>query len=142
MGVVTFDYAVWSARYPELVPSTPPATAQLYFQEATLYLANTEASPVQDLARRALLLNMLTAHIAALNGALGGQASSGLVGRITSATQGSVSVTVDGLGGGANAAWFQQTRYGAAYWQLTGNLRTARYVPARPRVYSVPLPWR
>lgn len=142
MGVVAFDYAIWSARYPELVATTPPAAAQRYFQEATLYLSNTESSPVRDVSRRALLLDMLTAHIAALNGGVNGQAASPLVGRISSATEGSVSVTVDSLGGGANAAWFMQTKYGAAYWQLTASMRTFRYVPALRRTYAGPPPWR
>jgi hypothetical protein len=142
MGVVTFDFGVWSARYPELVPNVTPAQAQAYFQEATLYLSNTDSSPVRDINRRALLLNMLTAHIAALNSGVSGQAASPLVGRITSASEGSVSVSVDGGPVSGSSAWFLATRYGAAYWQLTASLRTFRYVPAPQRARVGPFPWR
>lgn len=138
-GVVTFDYAVWVARYPEFSSVSQPL-AQSYFNEATIYLDNTACSIVQDTARRAVLLNMLTAHIAALNRkGTDGQLASPLVGRIDSATEGSVSVHADMPGGTANAAWFQQTPYGAAYWQATAQYRTMRYVPGP--VTPIPFGW-
>lgn len=127
-GVVVFNYATWIARYPEFVAVTEP-TATLYFNEATIYLNNTDCSLVVDTSKRAVLLNMLTAHIAALN-AKGptGQPSNPLVGRIDSATEGSVSVHAD-MPASPSAAWFMQTSYGAAYWQATSQYRTARYIP-------------
>lgn len=130
--VVTFDYSGWIARYPEF-SAVIQATAQLYFNEATLYLDNTSASVVADASpggARATLLNMLTAHIAALNMA----GSSPLVGRINSATEGSVSVGTDYAVPGT-AAWFAQTKYGAAYWQAVLPYRTMRYyAPVQPFV--------
>lgn len=122
-GVVSFDYATWVARYPEFVGVAEPL-ATLYFTEAGLYLNNTPTSVVCDLDRRALLLNMLTAHIAALNAA----DASSLVGRISSATEGSVSVSAEYNVPGT-AAWFAQTKYGAAFWQATVAKRAFRYVP-------------
>ncbi len=136
-GVVVFSYATWIATYPEFASVSEP-TAQGYFNQATLYLDNTACSLVQDVGKRAVLLNMLTAHIAALaakNTTPGG----GLVGRIDSATEGSVSVHADMPGVTANSAWFMQTPYGASYWQATAQYRTMRYVPGP--VTPIPFGW-
>jgi hypothetical protein len=127
-GVVTFDYDAWEARYPEFA-TVNQTLATAYFNEATIYLDNTAMSIVQDLTQRAVLLNMLTAHIAAMNSGVGGQAASPLVGRVSQATEGSVSVSAE-YDGGTGSAWYLQTKYGAAYWQATAYLRTFNYVPA------------
>ncbi|RVT95246.1 DUF4054 domain-containing protein [Rhodovarius crocodyli] len=137
-GVVTFDYAAWVARYPEFSTVTQPQ-ADGFFAEACLYLDNTASSIVCDLGQRATLLNMLTAHLAALYAGVGGQPASPLVGRVTNATQGSVSVGVDAGPVTASQAWFVQTKYGAAYWQATARYRTMRYVPGP--VTPIPFGW-
>lgn len=129
-GVVVFDYSVWSARYPELAASVMQPLAQSYFCEATLYCDNTPCSPISDLCQRALLLGMMTAHIAALNAPLNGEASSPLVGRISGATEGSVSVQTQNDYPAGTVQWFQQTKYGAAFWAATAQFRTMHYVPA------------
>lgn len=130
MAVVTFDWTAFSTRYPELASVGQPL-AQLYFDEATLYLDNTDSSPVQDVTRRAPLLNMVTAHIAKLNATLAGEAPSPLVGRITSAAQGSVNVQVEMQpAAGQMQAWFNQTRYGAAYWTASARYRRGFTIPA------------
>jgi hypothetical protein len=126
MAVVVFDEVAFKARYPEFNALTSPVLAA-YFTEATIYLNNTETSPVTDEAQRAILLNMLVAHIAFLNSS--SSANSGLVGRIASATEGSVSVTTDVGPMTGSQAWFMQSRYGAAYWQATAPYRTFRYAP-------------
>ena len=136
-NVVIFNYSVWSLRYPELAIWVTEALAELYFQEATLYLNNTPVSPVIDgtpNGKRAMLLNMLTAHIAALNAALNGQAPSNLVGRIGNATEGSVSLQIENNYAAGTPQWYQQTKYGSAFWAATAQYRTARYIasPARP----------
>jgi hypothetical protein len=129
-GVVQFDYAGWSARYPELASSVDQALAQQYFNEAQLYCDNTPCSPICNLIQRAVLLNMMTAHIAALNAPLNGEASSPLVGRISGATEGSVSVQTQNDYPAGTVQWFQQTKYGAAFYAATTQFRTAHYVPA------------
>lgn len=144
MAIAVFDYAAWSLRYPEFQGAVDANRAALFFAEAGLYLDNTDTSPVADVGVRLVLLGMLVAHISVLSGALeaGGQPS-GLVGRVSSATEGSVSVSVDsGLAAGS-AVWFQQSSYGLAFWQATRNLRSARYVPA-PAYNANPWanPWR
>lgn len=123
---VSFNYSAWSARYPEFSAVTEP-TAQLYFNEACLYCDNTGAGPVSDEAVLSVLLNMLTAHIAYL--AVPGRDS---VGRVSSASEGSVSASFDMQAPGS-AAWFAQSKYGIAFWQATAQYRTARIYRGRPR---------
>lgn len=56
----------------------------------------------------------------------------GIVGRIASATEGSVSVAAEyDAPPNASQAWLIQTKYGAEYWSATAKYRTARYVPNR-----------
>jgi hypothetical protein len=125
MADVIFDYPSWILRYPEFSAVTEPR-ADLFFSEATLYLRNDGTSPIQDVGKRAVILNMLTAHIAAMAGQA--TAGDGLVGRVSSASEGSTSVSTEYNIPGS-AAWFVQTTYGAAAWQAMAPLRTARYIP-------------
>lgn len=138
MAIVAFDLAGFRARYPEFVTVTD-ALLGAYFTEATIYLNNTDSSPVADVTIRSLLLNMIVAHIAAINSGINGQAASPLVGRINSATEGSVSVSTD-MGPVTNSqAWYLSSKYGVAFWNATGIYRRFLYVP-RPTTCCVPLP--
>jgi hypothetical protein len=130
MPSVAFDSASFLARYPEFNTLGTPLL-QAYFDEATIYLNNTDTSPVIDLGIRSVLLNMLTAHVAAINSGVGGQPASQLVGRISQASEGSVSVSADMGPVTGSSAWYLQTKYGAAYWQATANYRSFRYVPGK-----------
>lgn len=135
MAIVVFNIEAFRERYPEF-NSVSDARLNAYFVEATVYLDNTDCSPVTDAAVRSACLNMLVAHLAAINSGAGGQASSGVVGRVTSASQGSVSVSVDAGPSSASSWWYLQTPYGAAYWQATARYRTFRYHPdASPSGY-------
>ena len=72
---------------------------------------------------------MLTAHIAKLFAPPTTGGSGGLVGRINSATEGSVSVQAAYSNKvSEQMAWFIQTQYGAMYWSATAPFRRARYV--------------
>ena len=115
MGVIVqFNYARWLARYPEFSQVQQP-TAQEYFGEATLYLRNDGTGPVRDAGTQLRLLNMLTAHIAALNApSADGAAAPPLVGRISNATEGSVSVQTQNDYPPGTVQWFQQTKHGSA----------------------------
>ena len=138
---VIFDYTAWSLRYPELAAWVSPTLAGNYFSEAGLYCNNSNTSLIpSDNGVRGMILNMLTAHIAALNAPLGGQDSSPLVGRINNATEGSVSVQAD-LQVPMTAAWFSLTKYGLAAWQAILPYRSARYFPAAPQRWNG-LGWR
>lgn len=142
MAVAVFDYAQFSALFPELANGgvTEPVASSL-FGVAGLLLDNTDCSPVQDVAARLTMLNYVVAHLASLGGyplPPGGTipAPSGIVGRVSSATEGSVSVSSDYGAVRENEAWWLQSQYGATFWQLTRSLRTMRYVPARPRYFG------
>lgn len=131
MAVVSFSASAFVARYPEF-SAVQATTLQAYFNEATIYLDNTDNSFVTDPVIRAVYLNMLTAHIGALSAA--SASGSGVVGRIDSASEGAVSVHASYSGGVSGAmAWYIQTPYGASYWEATKRYRTMRYraVPGR-----------
>lgn len=137
-GVVIFNPTDFKARFPEFT-SVADGVLSGYFDRATLILCNSNQSPVRDLTRRTLLLDLLVAHITKLNATINGVKPGDLVGRINSATEGSVSGSSD-MGPAFNSqAWFVQTRYGAEYWTATAIYRTFRYRPGAsrpaPRVY-------
>ncbi len=120
MAVVSFDIAAFRARYPEFA-SVIDARLSVMFNEACVYLDNTDTSIVADVGIRGTLLNMLTAHVAKL-------ADSPMVGRIDSATEGSVSATASYSSAiSGSMAWYLQTTYGAAYWAATSRYRAFRY---------------
>ncbi len=129
MSVVVFDPAAFTARYPEFI-AVNAIVLGMYFAEATMHLDNTDNSRVSDVGQRTVLLNMLTAHIAAMNGSgVNGNGASGMVGRISSATEGSVSATAEYVAAkNGTMAWYLQTPYGAGYWAATASYRTMQYV--------------
>lgn len=129
MAIAVFDYELWAASYPELKASVTEPVAGALFRRATLFLNNTDVSIVTDVETRLDLLNLIVAHLAALGGAGQTDGASGLVGRVTSATEGSVSVEVDAGPSSAGSAWWLQTAYGFQYWTATASYRTMRYVP-------------
>jgi len=129
MTIVAFDPVQFKARYPEFAAVSNVLLSSC-FTEAGLYLSNTDASPVQSIPRRTLYLNMLTAHIAFMGGALSADGQPRPVGRVSQASEGSVSASFD-YGTPGTQAWFVQTQYGASFWQATSSLRSFRYI-ARP----------
>ena len=131
MATVVYDNAKFVTRYPEF-SALSGDTLAAYFDEATLYLNPTDACVVADEFSRGLLLNMLTAHIAYL-----ANPERELVGRISNASEGSVSVAADMGATPGTAAWYQQSKYGASYWASTAKYRRFRYVQgySRPQVY-------
>src|SRR5580658_10528801 len=139
-GVVVFDPAIFTTLYPEFA-GIPTAALQFNFNRAQLQLNNSCQSAVQNAQTRQLLLGLLTAHITIIaNGTNTGGASPittpplGIVGRISDATEGSVSVHAEyDMSGSPSQAYYVQTKYGAEFWQATVRFRTARYVP--PPIY-------
>lgn len=136
MGVIVqFNYAQWAALYTAFAATVNQNQAQGYFNIATSIHRNDGGGPVNDATQQLNLLNMLTAHIAALFAPPApGQTPSTLVGRINSATQGSVSVQAAYANNiTEQMAWFVQTQYGAMYWTATAPFRTMRYIPNKNR---------
>jgi hypothetical protein len=136
-GIVVFDPVAFVALYPEFT-GIDPSVLQANFALATLQLCNTCGSAVKDGNAREMLLDLLTAHITLLaNGtvdAFGNVTTApGLVGRLSSATEGSVTAAAEAAGiVSLNQEYFYQTKYGAQYYQATARYRTALYLaPAR-----------
>lgn len=122
-GVVKFDYNYLQSAFPEL--SMTPTSASIAFEWAEQIVNNTTNSYVCCCCKRKNLLNLLTAHIIALN-----NRGAGNVGTIGNASEGSVSVgynqsSIDKLGAG----WFGQTQYGLLFWQMAKQFMSGFYVP-------------
>lgn len=143
MGIaVTVTYAQWITAYPQFGKSvTDAAFDAVLWPLAQQYNRNDSGGPVCVAALQTQLLNLMLAHLATiLYGAGGGP--SPLVGRIDQATEGSVSLHADMPGGTASSAWFQQTPFGAAWWQLALPFRLGRYFPKiTPQFQSLGGPW-
>ena len=126
-GPVTFDPNYWRTNFPAFV-SVPDGRANFFFSQATLYCANPNTLVSTDTVL-AQLLYMLTSHIAALApdiAQIGGV--SGPVGRVASAGEGSANISLDNQYPPGTPQWYQQTSYGAAFWEATGGFRTMRWV--------------
>src|SRR5438309_2122350 len=107
-----FDFPAWIARYPEFAEDVDAPLAQAFFAEASIYHRNDGGGPVQDPISQLALLNMMTSHIAQLYQVENGAAVNELVGRITNASQGSVTVAADADLGNGISQWLAQTKYG------------------------------
>lgn len=145
-GPITFVYADWVALFPQLTNVSAPQ-AMLYFDLATMYVRNDGGGSINDPVKLTNALYLTTAHIATLfSQQTDGQPITGgveppspLVGRISSATEGSVSVSAEMPDQPASAAWWNQTTFGAAAYQMLRPNWTARLVPAPRRVYNPPI---
>ena len=123
MSAVVFDKARFQTAYPEV--QATDAQLEMWFAQAESLLDNTGRSIVKKPEEREMLMFLLLRHFAAQAERA---AQGGLVGRIASASEGSVSVSADMGAAIGNAAWYLQTPYGATYWQLTAKYRRFRYV--------------
>lgn len=133
---VQFSFSLWVQQFPEFASLTSQQ-GQFYFDLATVIHRNDGTGPVTNPSVQLNLLNLMTSHMATLySQSLGDQSpgspksASSPVGRINSATEGSVSVQTDyGSTISQQQAFCIQTKYGATWWALTGQYRTARYIP-------------
>lgn len=121
MSAAPFDYRTWLARYPEFTDAVPSGLAALYYAEALKYAGQASSD--------ALVVYALTAHVAAINAPTNEGEANNLVGRISSASEGSVSVSTD-LDAPQAAAFFAQTKYGLSAWQMMAPYRVAHFFPA------------
>lgn len=129
MPIVAFNSATFLAMYPEF-SNVADSLLPFLFDQSTDYLDNTEYSLVIDATKRERLLYMLMAHLAYVRfGDNKGNGGSGLVGRISSASEGSVSVSADVGPVEFRYAWYTQSPYGMDYWQATKVYRMANYYP-------------
>ena len=65
MAVVVFDIADFRTIYPQFAELTD-AQLTAFFEDACLYLDNTDASPVQNITLRKSLLYKIVCHLATL----------------------------------------------------------------------------
>lgn len=134
LQLITFDAKLFGARFPEF-SNVDGDLLKMYFDEAGLLCENAAANPLSsEPARLRQALYLLTAHLAKIySGACKDNGPSGAVGRISEATEGSVSVRLD-FGPALNTeAFYVQTPYGAEYLQVIGAIRAFRYY-AQPRL--------
>lgn len=137
-GVVVFDPATFKAAFPQFATVTDGAL-QMDFTFATLLLNNTCQSIVCDAATREQLLNLLVCHVAALLQGENGNAPAGIVGRVDSASEGSISVSAEYASQiGQSMAYYIQTQYGAMFWQMTAAYRAFRPYAAPQECCSGP----
>ena len=123
-GIVEFNAMVFRQMYPNIAATE--TQLEMYFVEATLILDNTKNSHVKNLTERQVLLYLLVAHFAVLQARL--DSGNEAVGRIASASEGSVSVAMDNGQTTSAEKWYQQTPYGSKYWALTKKYRSFFYV--------------
>lgn len=129
MAIVVLDIAKFRAMFPEFSNVTN-AQLPFLFDQATDYLNNSECSLVEDAVKRERLLYLLMAHLAYMRyGDANGNGGTGLVGRLSSATEGSVSVSSDAGQVEFRYMWYTQSPYGMDYWQATKVYRMANYYP-------------
>lgn len=136
-GVAVWNPGIFLGRYPEFTVAynANQSKFQSYFYEAGLYLSNCPTSPVRDVIIRLVLLNMLVAHISFLAGDLSADGQVRPVGRVSAAGEGSVNATFDYTAPEPGSGpWFNQSQYGAAFWQATSKYRSFRYVPGFLRI--------
>lgn len=121
MTAVTFDLAAFRAAFPEFNLVADDRLTLLFGIAETNLLDNSDGSPVPE-AERGNLFNLLVAHLQAC------MANPTRVGRLGSATEGSVSASFDFAVTGPTQAYFAQTQYGALYWAATAKYRHAMIV--------------
>lgn len=124
-NIVEFSVPDFKACYPNFAQFND-AQLQMWFTKATLLCNNTPQSPVRSLPERNILLCLLVAHFASLQTRIEG--GNEVVGRISGASEGSVSVSTDYGTTSSSEKWYAQTSYGAEYWKLTARYRSALYI--------------
>lgn len=133
-NVFVFDPAAFKLAYPQFAKFTDEQLINFFEKVENTVLDNTESSCI-SLANRKKWFYLLVAHNAELQNRID-DGNSEFVGRISSATEGSISVTSDySMGSGAMEQWLKQTLYGAKFYAFTAPWRTALWVSA-----STPMP--
>lgn len=132
----TFNYQLWIARFPEFRCSVDTKAGQALFDEAGLYWNNTACTPVNNPASQQQIMNLLTAHLAQIYFGSNGEKASPLVGRVNTASEGSVSVGSENNYPPGSVQWYQQTKYGSSFWAATQAYRTMHYRPKAGRYFG------
>lgn len=125
MANVKFDYDLFRGQFPHIKLGAMAELAGLW-EVAQSFVGNEQTSkipydPEHGVYTRRTVLYLALAHLVQMR-QLGAQG--GLAGRVTSASEGSVNVSVEPFQANSlNAQWWCQTNEGALYWQLTAQYR-------------------
>lgn len=129
-NIFVFDPAEFRALYPNFDSYTDEQLEWFFEMVENDILDNTESACIPLKTRRKLFF-LLVAHMAELQNRIN-DGNTGLVGRISSATEGSVSISSDYLSSPtALAQWLNQTSYGAMYYAMTAKYRTILWVASQ-----------
>ena len=126
-NIFVFDPALFKMVYPQFA-NIPDELLVFFFEKAESTILDNSENACVPLKERKQLFYLLIAHFADLQNRIA-DGNGGLVGNITSASEGSVSIGVQTLqSNSAMGQWLNQTPYGAEYWVLTARYRTALYI--------------
>lgn len=137
-GVVIYDDPgtadAFNAMYPEFGGNVPEGSVRRCFMEATLIIANCRGAMV-PCEERLKLYYLIMAHRILLYGR-----GAGIVGQMTSASQGSVSLGSSPLVTTADSSPWLSTQYGTLFWQATAKYRIGPHIikapPRRPSRFA------
>lgn len=139
-----FDKAAWRGQYPRFA-TIPDDQLNGFIQQSYIYFAechdacNNRNNCNECRGQKQQIRFLLVAHIAELESRNAG--GGGMIGAITNASEGSVSIGSTVVGDASNIPpFFAQTSYGIAFWQATVSLRSAFYVPRRPNFRRISFP--
>lgn len=125
MAKVVFDPIHFKEIYPQFAGFTD-AQLEWFFKKSEQILDNSENACIEYDARM-IMFYLLVAHYAQLQQQI--KDGNTAVGRVSSATEGSVSISLDfPTSAVGREKWFNQTPYGAEYWMMTAPYRTGLYV--------------
>lgn len=128
-NIFVFDPAAFKAVYPQFAKFTDEQLDWFFESVENDVLDNTITSCI-PLKTRKKLFYLLIAHLAELQGRID-SGNSSLVGRVSSASEGSVSISSDyPTGSGALEQWLKQTPYGAQFYAFTAKYRVVLWVAA------------
>lgn len=135
MAVVVFDPAAFKLAFPEFATVPDARLTVLFNMVGYTILDNTDASIVTNVDQRSAMLDLLVAHMLALFGYVNtaGQTvpGTGVVGRVASASEGTVSTSLAyNVPARPGEGWYSQTQYGAMYWVMMAPFRSFHYVAA------------
>lgn len=133
MAVVVFDPAAFKLAFPQFANAADASLTALFTMIGYAYIDNTDGSIVVNVDQRGAMINFLMAHLLTLFGYATTDGTiipgTGSVGRVASATEGSVSTSLGyNVPTGATEAWYAQTPYGAALWIMMAPFRSFHYV--------------
>ena len=131
MAKVYLDLAAFQYQYPDIsLKDIAPGVIDASWQIAVNIVGDSDSNsfapyePKKNKHERQTLLYLALAHLLKLKLNAASGANGGLTGRITSASEGSVSVTVETFKADSlTAQWWSQTEEGSLYWLLTSKYR-------------------